>query len=789
MKIGEANTAPSPPQAGDGISKPDTVALSLPPTHRRSRSLSDPLPTNRSTLPDSASPGSAARRKSASALSQLGERGPDRAGQRGQPPLGGASTREPERSPDEASEDASTGVSGEFPTSDTAWPSADATSARSESENGESAARSALPSSGPPSSADAARDPSGLPELVSALRQGLGDRLSPTSTQGPADPSPIFTITESSQDGDGDGDGDGNGNGNGRISVKNSSTHSANASGEATTISLESQGVVVDPQRWQEILTEMGPNPYVELEMPEGAKWELGAELGKLFNTDGFELALAPLDPSRPGPSAAVEHTGQVAGPSTPRGVAPREPVARSPHHGYGGLLTVPSAPSVGRHPRQTYEGSSEGSARSATSLQTSFSVIHGARAGVPPSLDTPATSELWHVGRCMPEIPDVARDTSYFAILGNAVKLRAWRVLLGHAGQQFFATGLTSLAREAIGVGLQNSVLQVPLAKSRLFLVPIVAIALASVAANHWLSRRRVAQHQEAAARAAHGFSQSQWDKLTQSDRDKLMQWQVQQLKTTFILECIGQATHLAKALYGASAGDKALIAEAFATQFKIPIYAGLRDGIQATFVGTDYTGATHGVDKPGIGTAQWAYLGATLILGLGNDFARALAVPDSKAAVGRLAGAKKGIFARPAVQWMVRQTISSGFTWATEVHDFFVLGLEEAKVANVKQEKNFHLTGNDYPRLFDHTVTRIAHLDLVFGLSSVLSATISRMPLPVSAIYASIIVNMFTACVTAYAYRSVVTTWQAQAAGRSEHKARVDGESRPPRMADDGA
>ncbi|WP_199189399.1 hypothetical protein [Trinickia dabaoshanensis] len=343
-----------------------------------------------------------------------------------------------------------------------------------------------------------------------------------------------------------------------------------------------------------------------------------------------------------------------------------------------------------------------------------------------------------------------------------------------GHLVHQTVSTGLPTFAREMMYEAIYAALRQ----------LPPHAVSAMQVATGvttlglHRLRQVREQRNPEVAARGFHNLSAAQWEALPHEEKQAKMKAQRDYSDAVMSLAMSSVVTNVALSFGGASIGQPHLGAQVLATDLKVMAYAAARDSIQASFRMVNTEQETNGgVSGAHLGKAAAFYGGAnfaanyafgavpaglsdartTLDAKFGDkDAQAALAAHPSPLSMGQALGT----FAHSSA---VKATINT----LLETSDWIHVTQQEANEAGTRQVLDPALTGVDYGRVLDQSVTRTAVIGSNISLGNALGIVAQKLHAP--AWLSGLMTNGATAVWAGATYSTIARTWQAESAVRS--------------------
>lgn len=353
-----------------------------------------------------------------------------------------------------------------------------------------------------------------------------------------------------------------------------------------------------------------------------------------------------------------------------------------------------------------------------------------------------------------------------------------------GHLVHQTVATGLPTFAREMMFEALYAALRQLP---PHAVNAMQVATGVTTLGLHRWRQVREQL-NPAAAARGFHNLSAAHWEALPHEEKQAKMKAQRDYSDAVMSLAMSSVVTNVALSLGGPSIGQPHLGAQVLATDLKVLAYAAARDSIQASFRMVNMEAETNGgVSGAHLGKAAAFYGGAnfaanyafgavpaglsdartTLDATFGDKQAKAaLAAHPSPLSIGQALGT----FAHSSA---VKATINT----LLETSDWIHVMQQEANEAGTRQRLDPALTGGDYGRVLDQSVTRTAVIGSNISLGNALGIVAAKLHAP--AWLSGLMTNGATAVWAGATYSTIARTWQAESAVRSA--GREERERRP--------
>jgi hypothetical protein len=342
-----------------------------------------------------------------------------------------------------------------------------------------------------------------------------------------------------------------------------------------------------------------------------------------------------------------------------------------------------------------------------------------------------------------------------------------------GHLVHQTTSTGVPTFAREMMYEALYAALRQLPQHA-------LTGMQVATSVATLGLHRYRQFREQrnpEAAARGFHNLSAEQWEALPHEEKQAKMAEQRKYSDAVTTLATASALTNVALGVAGPSIGQPHLGAQVLATDLKVMAYAAARDSIQASFnmVGTeaDTNGGVSGTHLHAAGEfyakanfiANYAY--GAVPAGLGDARTKLAATFGDKDAQAELAAHPSPLSMGQALGTVAHSSlVKATINTLLETSDWIHVTQQEANEAGTRQRLQPGLTGTDYGRVLDQSVTRTAVIDSNISLGNALGVIAEKLKAP--AWLTGLLTNGAPAVAAGLTYGTIARTWQAESAVR---------------------
>jgi hypothetical protein len=342
-----------------------------------------------------------------------------------------------------------------------------------------------------------------------------------------------------------------------------------------------------------------------------------------------------------------------------------------------------------------------------------------------------------------------------------------------GHLVHQTISTGLPTFAREMMYEALYAGLRTLPPHA-------VNAMQIATGVTTLGLHRLRQAREQrnpEAAARGFHNMSPAQWEALPHEEKQVKMKEQRDYSDAVTSLATASVLTNVAMSFSGPSIGQPDLGAQVLATDLKVMAYAAARDSIQATFRMVNTEQETNGgVSGAHLGKAAAFYGGANFAAnyafgavpaGLSDARTTLAATFGDKDAQAALAAQASPLSMGQALGTVAHSSaVKATINTLLETSDWIHVTQQEANEAGTRQKYEPALTGTDYGRVLDQSVTRTAVIGSNISLGNALRIMAEKLHAPA---WLSGLMNNGAPAVWAGAtYGTIARTWQAESAVR---------------------
>lgn len=385
-------------------------------------------------------------------------------------------------------------------------------------------------------------------------------------------------------------------------------------------------------------------------------------------------------------------------------------------------------------------------------------------------------TLQLWAgagAGELTPvdEVPAEARRS-----LGAEV-LRLGGVLAGHTARQVVATGTSTLAREAVNIGITMGLRHRPGLAAGL----TVSMTLLNLLAQ--LQReKRVLRAPDEAARGFHSLSQGQWQAASPQQRETLRQEQQASSRRVTKLHLVSNLITSAIALAGAARPGGRIGAMAaplpsmlLGQMAKQWVYVSMRDSLQATFslVQPRQPSPLPNIEQQRLRTAGATYGGVQTLLSYAQEAAmpRVLSALSRGSETIRASGGLLSSVGSGLGQWAraiaAVAGVRAGFNAVGEIFDDVQLTHHDAAHAGGEQVLHPDVRGldparRDYGRLLDHAMVRLFANDVAGGVMNVVGLAAGQLPAGFGDV-ASFIGNFGLGCLVHLTYPTVGNNFAA--------------------------
>jgi len=342
-----------------------------------------------------------------------------------------------------------------------------------------------------------------------------------------------------------------------------------------------------------------------------------------------------------------------------------------------------------------------------------------------------------------------------------------------GHLAHQATATGLTTFAREMVYEALFAALRQLPPHA----ITAMQVTTSVSTLGLHRFRQFREQRNPEAAARGFHNLSPAQWEALSHEDKQAKMEEQRKYSDAVTTLATASAVTNVMMSHFGPSIGQPHLGAQVLATDLKVLAYAAARDSIQASFnmVGTEHD-TNGGVSGTHLHAAGEFYAKANFIAnysygavpaGLGDARTKLAATFGDKDAQAELDKQQSPLSMGQALGTVAHSSlVKATINTLLETSDWIHVTQQEANEAGTRQLLKPELTGTDYGRVLDQSVTRSAVIDSNISLGNALGIIAEKLKAP--AWLTGLLTNGAPAVAAGLTYGTIARTWQAESAVR---------------------
>ena len=342
-----------------------------------------------------------------------------------------------------------------------------------------------------------------------------------------------------------------------------------------------------------------------------------------------------------------------------------------------------------------------------------------------------------------------------------------------GHFAHQATATGLPTFAREMMYEALYAALRQLP---QHAIIGMQITTGVATLGL-HRLRQFREQRNPEAAARGFHNLSAAQWEALPHEEKQAKMAEQRKFSDAVTTLATASVMTNVALSAAGPSLGQPNLGAQVLATDLKVMAYAAARDSIQASFQMVDTEGPTNGgVSGTHLHAAGEFYAKANFIAnysygavpaGLGDARTKLAATFGDKDAQAALEKQESSLSMAQAMGTVAHSSlVKATINTLLETSDWIHVTQQEANEAGTRQHLKPALTGTDYGRVLDQSVTRTAVIDSNISLGNALGVVAAKLHAP--AWLSGLLTNGVPAVAAGLSYGTIARTWQAESAVR---------------------
>jgi hypothetical protein len=326
-----------------------------------------------------------------------------------------------------------------------------------------------------------------------------------------------------------------------------------------------------------------------------------------------------------------------------------------------------------------------------------------------------------------------------------GAEALRRAGLLAGHTARQVVATGISTLVREGVNIGITMGLRHHPGLAAGLTLSMTLMNLLAQLQRD-----KRVQRVPDEAARGFHSLSPAQWQAQSPERQDFLRQEQRASSRRVTKLHLTANLITTSIAMAGAArpgARIGAMVAplpSALLGQMaKQWVYVGLRDGLQATFstVRPREPSPLPNTEQRRMRTAGATYGGAQSLLGYAQEaiMPRVLGALSQGSTTIRASGGLLSSVGSGAMHWA--RTIAAvagvraGINIVGETIDDVQLAHHDAAEAGSEQVLDLDVRAlaparRDYGRLLDHAVVRLCVNDLVGGTMNAVGLATGQLP-----------------------------------------------------------
>lgn len=342
-----------------------------------------------------------------------------------------------------------------------------------------------------------------------------------------------------------------------------------------------------------------------------------------------------------------------------------------------------------------------------------------------------------------------------------------------GHLVHQAVSTGVPTFAREMMYEALYAGLRTLPPHAVNAMQVATGVTTLGL----HRLRQVREQRNPEAAARGFHNLSAEQWAALPHAEKQAKMAEQREYSDAVTSLATASVLTNVALSFGGHSLGQPELGAQVLATDLKVMAYAAARDSIQATFrmVSTEQD-TNGGVSGAHLGKAAAFYGGANFAAnyafgavpaGLSDARTTLAATFGDKNAQAALAAQSSPLSMGQALGTVAHSSaVKATINTLLETSDWIHVTQQEANEAGTRQKYEPALTGTDYGRVLDQSVTRTAVIGSNISLGNALGIMAEKLRAP--AWLSGLMNNGATAVWAGATYGTIARTWQAEGAVR---------------------
>jgi hypothetical protein len=353
------------------------------------------------------------------------------------------------------------------------------------------------------------------------------------------------------------------------------------------------------------------------------------------------------------------------------------------------------------------------------------------------------------------------------------SVERRMIGAAAGHLFHQTVSTGATTFAREMLYEALYAALRQLPHPA-------ITAMQVTTGVTTLGLHRLRQAREQrnpEAAARGFHNLTPAEWEALPHEEKQAKMAEQRKYSDAVTSLATASVLTNVVLSAAGPSLGQPDLGAQVLATDLKVMAYAAARDSIQASFRMVDTEAQTRGgVSGAHVQAAGGFYAAANFVAnysygavpaGLGDARTKLAATFGDKDAQAALASHSSPLSMGQALGTVAHSSaVKATINTLLETSDWIHVTQQEANQAGTRQILKPALTGTDYGRVKDQSVTRTAVIGANISLGNALGVIAAKVG--ASDWLSGLLTNGATAVFAGATYGTIAQTWQAESAVR---------------------
>lgn len=359
----------------------------------------------------------------------------------------------------------------------------------------------------------------------------------------------------------------------------------------------------------------------------------------------------------------------------------------------------------------------------------------------------------------------------------GSGAVLRLPKAALGHLVHQGVAVGFSTAVREVAAEAMIAGLRRAPAGA-------LLGVELGMGVINMSLqSLRQVREKRnpDEAARGFHALSPQEWAGKTPREQAALRKEQQQHSDRVVALQVTSLMVNVGFAVHGMLRGDSSFAASSIASEAKTIVYALMRDSIQSKF-GMVKIDGSHGVSRNYLAGAAMLYGGSNMATAYAWSVLPPLVLPkgmkvglSAVSSTGVTAGDVRDVLRGGMVEGLslpeaIRATakmigVKAALNTALETSDWFAVNQQEANQAGSQQVLAPHIKPNDFGRLKDHAVTRLAIINHLNSMGEMMAVVTKGLPAGVS----SLLTNGALSVLSAVHYKTITSTWQAEGAVRS--------------------